>query len=426
MSTKRAVIYGLCSDLITSTDVFQEAGLDVVAWFSNVPQATHPLGLFTYCKFAKEKFYGFPQEAHDFVMSRIWTYLDMASRIDVYYELDVHDFINILNKTFDYYYHLLTSEAVDLIIFSSMPHVGDDWLLYMTAQYLGIKTIVLYQSLFPNHFFYTFDIQDFGYFNQALKIRPYELISIEKKHEKEIFYMQNVKRPTYGLKDFTGHFRAKKLLSFLPCYKRFRTYEKKFNRYACMSVDWDAKYVYFPLHLQPEMTTSTLGGRYADQMLALEKLSQLLPKDWFIYLKENPIQTEFMRGRYFWDRLSLLPNIKFVPINTNTHALIQHSQFVSTITGTAGWEAITGGKNALVFGQPWYITLPGVFQYRDDFVLADLLAYEIDHGELEASFSRLSVKMVTGLVSEDYRPIVPNFDPIQNERNLVDFLKAVL
>lgn len=57
---------------------------------------------------------------------------------------------------------------------------------------------------------------------------------------------------------------------------------KKYSR----KIDLNLKYVYFPLHLQPEMTTSVLGGIYSDQVLAIERLAKIIPSDWYIYVKK--------------------------------------------------------------------------------------------------------------------------------------------
>jgi hypothetical protein len=51
-----------------------------------------------------------------------------------------------------------------------------------------------------------------------------------------------------------------------------------------------------------------------------------------------------------------------IPITTDTYTLINRSQAVATITGTAGWEALLRGKPTLVFGYSWYRYAPGAYR----------------------------------------------------------------
>ena len=125
------------------------------------------------------------------------------------------------------------------------------------------------------------------------------------------------------------------------------------------------------------MSTSTLGGNYSDQLLAIEHLSSILPDDSWIYVKENPKQTGAMRGPKFFDRLDRIPNLEFLPSYANTHDLIDNSDFVATVTGTVGWEAIRKGKNVLVFGMPWYRNLPGAIQFHQGITYGMILDYKI-------------------------------------------------
>ncbi|MDP2946803.1 MAG: capsule biosynthesis protein, partial [Nanoarchaeota archaeon] len=54
--------------------------------------------------------------------------------------------------------------------------------------------------------------------------------------------------------------------------------------------DFDKKFIYVPLNLQPECSTSPQGNIFVDQILMIETLSASLPSDWIIYVKEHPIQ----------------------------------------------------------------------------------------------------------------------------------------
>ncbi len=123
------------------------------------------------------------------------------------------------------------------------------------------------------------------------------------------------------------------------------------------------RFVYFPLHLQPELTTAALGGVFADQLLAVEALSAWVPQGCFLYLKENPKQTEKQRGSNFYQRLRALPNVRLLGCQENSADLIRNSVGVATITGTAGWEALFLGKPVLVFGAAWYREFPGVVEW---------------------------------------------------------------
>lgn len=95
-------------------------------------------------------------------------------------------------------------------------------------------------------------------------------------------------------------------------------------------------FVYFPLHLQPELTTSALGGDFADQVLAIERLARIIPSHWKIVLKENPKQTAFRGTPLFFERLDLVPSVTWVAQDTPTHGLLSQCEWVATITGSAG------------------------------------------------------------------------------------------
>jgi hypothetical protein len=193
-----------------------------------------------------------------------------------------------------------------------------------------------------------------------------------------------------------------------------------------VDVDFNCKYVYFPLHLQPEMTTSALGGPFVDQALAIELLSSILPNDIKIYVKENPKQMGFMRGPTFFHRVQRLKNVQLVPENINSHELIRNSIFVATITGTAGWEALSAGKVALVFGNAWYRSLPGAIKYYEGLTYAEIVDLQINHDALEEAVGQLHSRMHNGVIERHYKGLVPDFDDAKNTKEISESIVKLI
>lgn len=132
------------------------------------------------------------------------------------------------------------------------------------------------------------------------------------------------------------------------------------------------KYIYFPLHYQPERTTSPDAGLYFDQYLIIKLLRSVIPDDVLVYVKEHStqfhIKFEGHMGRSIEDYNDLLslPGVVLVPINFSSFKLIDHSICVATATGVVGIEAIARKKPVIVFGEGcYYKSLKGLYYYKD-------------------------------------------------------------
>lgn len=151
---------------------------------------------------------------------------------------------------------------------------------------------------------------------------------------------------------------------------------KKQNRFEkfmkTLEAKFDAKsqgpYIFYPLHLQPEMATSALGGVfYNDQFICIYLLSKLAKKHGLsLVLKEHYMQSHSHRNIADIAALSTLKNVLFAPRSLSTHELIKRSVMVASISGTAGFEALYYGKKSLVLGTSWYQEMPGVFSEIDE------------------------------------------------------------
>src|SRR3989344_1999259 len=150
-------------------------------------------------------------------------------------------------------------------------------------------------------------------------------------------------------------------------WKRMKDEFRKKYESLQSSADFSKKFVYFPLHVQPECSTSAMGDVFVDQILALDILSFSLPDDWVIYVKENPGQWVgplMHTGRFsgYYDEIAQRKNVRLVPIATSTYDLIKNAQAVASITGTACWEAVLREKPSLIFGFVWFMYCEGVFR----------------------------------------------------------------
>ena len=195
-------------------------------------------------------------------------------------------------------------------------------------------------------------------------------------------------------------------------------------------LDNDEDYIYYPLHMQPEMNVTALAGKngvYSDQLLILETLREKLSPDIKIIVKENPKQTFKCRDEYFYKRLNAISNLQLISKQYNSRDLIIGSIGVVTLSGTAGWEALCLGKPCLTFGNAWYNSLPGVTMYSSNLNLDNWLSQkQTPFARVEQHMRDLMQRCGKGVVDQDYIAIVDDFNPKKNATCVAASLKKYL
>jgi hypothetical protein len=167
---------------------------------------------------------------------------------------------------------------------------------------------------------------------------------------------------------------------------------------VAMAVPLNVPYVYVALHLQPERTTSSLGGVFADQYLVIDMLARMVPAGWRVYVKEHPSQFyppfcgERSRHADFYREVSALPNVTLVSLSVSTFDLIDNARAVATVTGTVGWEAVLRGRPALVFGSAWYRHCDGVWFVPTEAALR--AAFDAIEGGARPDYRRIRLYML--------------------------------
>jgi len=322
--------------------------------------------------------------------------------------------LTMMNKHFDWmgvderrhiYYQMLSywSGVIkkfkpDAIIFSYIPHTVYDYLLFELARSEGIKT-VMFHNIAPiaGRMLVYKDFREgspalraqveknknrvFSAEDLSANVRKFYETSVaegqaatpqylKESHKRFSFFNRVFLKGRAVLASFkNGDFTERMLTRVIKSLKG--NIREEYDRVS-VKPDFSQKYIYAPLHYQPECTSSPLGDIFVDQILMIKTLSASLPEGWIIYVKEHPTQW-FKRGlnygsvryRGYYDKISRIKNVRLVPITTDSHLLTRSAKAVSTISGVAGSEALLRQKPVMIFGYPWYRDCPGVFKIED-------------------------------------------------------------
>ncbi|OGJ13876.1 hypothetical protein A2585_01685 [Candidatus Nomurabacteria bacterium RIFOXYD1_FULL_39_12] len=195
---------------------------------------------------------------------------------------------------------------------------------------------------------------------------------------------------------------------YYSAIQRSKKLAKFYDRHAEIP-DLKQKYIYFPLHLQPELSTAPMAGSFVDQLLITQMVGYSLPKNVYIYVKENPFQDFTKRELNFYQDLLDIPQVRFVPMNFDTYELTDHSIALVTATGTAGLEALYRGKPVLLFGSIFYQYAKGVYRISNNDVCKQTLTAILKHKtspttqDIKLYLKSLERTTINGYIDLDYK-----------------------
>lgn len=313
----------------------------------------------------------------------------------------------------------LTEEKPDFVLLENVPHVGLDYLFYLAAKKLNIPTIILFKfEIQPYSFLIISSIEQIGDLEGLpdCPFNEYEFPLAKEKvdwwymsPQKERFkvmpmpnkstIMVSIQKQLIKNKRMVGlkYFSNKNSASIKRSKEDYKNVTDERDRIQTI-IQKTYPYILFTLHLEPEMTVAPLGNEFMDQVDAIAILRELAPQDVYIIVKENPKQEYHMRDKWFFERIKNFKNVVYVQNVNNTDCLIENSQFVASLLGTSGWEAICRGKPALVFGSAWYKNFPGVFSIEDNPSYEELVNCNVDVDAVNEYRLKISRKLIPGMI----------------------------
>lgn len=116
-------------------------------------------------------------------------------------------------------------------------------------------------------------------------------------------------------------------------------------------------YVFFPLHIEPEVTLLVYSKPYMNQIEVIRNIAYSLPVGMILVVKEHPA-ARGKRPLSYYKKVEEIFNVRFAEPTMDARSLIVHSKLVAAIAGSVGFEAVLLGKPVLTFGLTPYEILP--------------------------------------------------------------------
>lgn len=134
------------------------------------------------------------------------------------------------------------------------------------------------------------------------------------------------------------------------------------------------KFFFFPLQFEPEISLATQGRGWVNQRALIRLIANCLPVDRWLYVKEHPSMLSGIRPGGFYRDILKIPRVRLLDQRMSSHEIVVRAEAVTTITGTAGWEALMQGRPVVLFGHAFYEEFEdGVIRIDDIGRLADAL-----------------------------------------------------
>ena len=347
---------------------------------------------------------------------------------------------------------ILENHKIDLVIFSTIPHISFDYALYGLCKAKDIPVVIGYFSPIVPHksatVYFMSEIKD--HMPQLRDFRPQGLTEEQiQLPERMQHYYSHYNRDKNQIKSYIFYsdyavYKTSKLQrmmdlvlqklrnrSFLTAVRRKlvkRIAAKRIGKYLskCSETSAEGKYIYYPLHFQPECTSLPMGGAYYDQLHVLRLISKHLPDDVTLYVKPHP-NRNLLTGIPFYEEIRSLRNVKLLSSKANTYELIDNAMAVVSLTGTAILESLVRGTPAMMFGYYIWQYAPNVFHcVNEENCKAALEALCAGYTYDKPAFMEFLCELDKNLVSGAMNEVLFDLYSIPQEENVKNITDAMV
>jgi hypothetical protein len=370
----------------------------------------------------------------DYLNQKLSVILEMMNRYEGRHVIPFVDRIAFIYAQAAYWRKFLIEKEIELIVQFDVPHDVYDYIMFFTARDLGIKTVYVQHTTFfvpylnqtkiinvitptsdldnrkkgrilDNDIQFDFDFEeiiksyDLGSSQQnSALFKRLKMEDVGKKRifnvlkdwiNKIILYVNNNQIKHNYVMDFelskTQYLKFRNFFKIRQYIKK-KTYRLKkfYNSKSSKTIPLGNRFVFVPLHYQPERSTCPDGGVYSNPYLFLQNIVAVIPNDIIILVKEHPRQFNFARVRnqsyrseFIYEQMLKHPNVRFIDTSFPTNDILAHSQLegVFTVKGNIILEAWFNDIPVFYFGETLWGNLPNVYCVNDPLVRNNITSF---------------------------------------------------
>jgi len=350
-----------------------------------------------------------------------------------FHKFSSNEILNIVEKLSRFYLNFLEKIKPDFILMQPAGESIANFLLYHIAKSVGIKTLMFMDTHIKNSFILSDDIflnelkDEFNKIklNPPKKIISYGsdffdnrdllkssiiIASAQSKNTikfKKIF--QRYLKQIFNSKELLFYNAGKTFFKMIK-WRIISSYQLKkrqqfLNNFASKSIPTN-KFIYYPLAVQPEASTSVRAPFHLNQLSVIQNIAKSIPVDYILCVKEHPSQkSKLWRPTNFYKSILSFPNVKLIHPTVKSFDLIKKCDLVTLINASTGLEALFFKKPVIVFTDVFYSLVSMVTKISD----FNDLSKSIDDSLNNFSFNSNELFFLINSI-ENKQTLMPYFD----------------
>lgn len=310
-------------------------------------------------------------------------------RFNYFYKFSREQILSILEQECKLFENVLDEIKPDFLIIKTTD-LHHNHLFYEICKSRGIKIMILEQSRFGYRCMITEERDKIDYMPNLKDIEPrnrtieelqnflktsslstqldvYKNQYLTSKRQKIIASLEFllISKNTNIKTHYTYFGRSKaQIIKKALWWLMIEKYREYFiNRKLKKQVDENAKFIYFPLHQEPERVLLIASPFHTNQIETIRNIAKSVPAEYKLYVKEHPTQSiRGWRSIQFYKDIMEIPNVELLHPSISSEQIIKKCSLVISVGGTSGLEAAIYQKPSIIFANMGYGILSSIYK----------------------------------------------------------------